>query len=164
MIELLVLDVDGCLSDGKITYTAQDDEIKSFNVKDGLAISTWIKMGRQVAIITGRDSKIVARRAKELNIQHLFQGVSKKIMTLDVLVEELGLDMNNVAAMGDDLNDFKMLEMVGRSFTPNDGVREIRNLVDTVVSKRGGDGAVREMIEMIIDEENLNEEFLSFWV
>lgn len=164
MIELLVLDVDGCLSDGKITYTANDDEIKSFNVKDGLAISTWIKMGKQVAIITGRNSKIIERRAKELNIQHLFQGVSKKIMTLDILVEELGLDMKNVAAIGDDLNDYRMLEMVGRSFTPNDGVRDITALVDTVLSKKGGDGAVREMIEIIIDEENLKEEFLSFWV
>ncbi len=164
MIELLVLDVDGCLSDGKITYSAHGDEIKSFNVKDGLAIATWIKMGKQVAIITGRESKIVERRAKELKIQHLFQGVSTKLMTLDVLVDELGLDMKNVAAIGDDLNDYKMLEMVGHSFTPDDGVRDITALVNTVLSKKGGDGAVREMIEIIIDKDNLKEEFLAQWV
>ena len=109
MIKLIVLDVDGCLTDGKITYTAEGDEIKSFNVKDGLAIKTWMRMGNDVAIITGRKSAIVKRRADELGIVHLHQGVTNKSELLARLCKELGIEASEVAAVGDDLNDYKML-------------------------------------------------------
>ena len=164
MIKLIVLDVDGCLSDGKITYTQDGIESKNFNIKDGLGISTWVKMGNQAAIITGRDSKIVERRAKELGIQHVFQGRKDKDRVLKELVASLGLDIKEVAAIGDDLNDFGMLSIVGKSFTPKNGVKEIRNLVDTVLSLDGGDGAVREMIDTLVDENNQREEFMAVWV
>ncbi len=78
MIKLIVLDVDGCLSDGKLIYSSESQESKSFNVKDGLGITTWIKLGNQVAIITGRNSNIVQRRAEELGVQHLHQGIRDK--------------------------------------------------------------------------------------
>lgn len=164
MIKLLVLDVDGCLTDGKIIYASDGSEIKNFNVKDGLAISSWIKMGYQAAIITGRDSEIVAKRAKELEISHLFQGVKDKESLLQELLERLGLKHYEVAAIGDDLNDYKMLRSVGRSFTPKDGAKEIRELVDTVLTSKGGDGAVREMIDILIDDGDLREQFMALWL
>ena len=89
MIKLIVLDVDGCLSDGKLIYSNDTIESKSFNVKDGLGITTWIKMGNEVAIITGRNSKIVEKRAKELGIKHIFQGIKDKDRVLNELVESL---------------------------------------------------------------------------
>lgn len=164
MIKLIVLDVDGCLTDGRIIYTSDGGEIKNFNVKDGLAISSWIKMGNYAAIITGRNSKIVQRRADELNIKHLFQGVKDKEKVLSELIGSLSLKNYEVGAIGDDLNDYKMLRSVGRSFAPKDAVKEIRELVDTVLTCNGGDGAVREMIDILVDEGDLREEFMAVWL
>ncbi|MCF6339709.1 MAG: HAD-IIIA family hydrolase [Sulfurimonas sp.] len=163
MIKLIVLDVDGCLTDGKIIYS-QDSESKNFNVKDGLGITSWIRLGLEVAIITGRKSKVVERRANELGIKYLYQGVKNKEKVLKELVENLGIKFYEVSTIGDDLNDYKMLNMVGRSFTPNDGMDEIKSIVNTVLSKNGGDGAVREMIDILVDENDLHEKFLSLWV
>lgn len=164
MIKLLVLDVDGCLSDGKLIYTADGVESKNFNVKDGLGISTWVKLGNQVAIITGRNSTIVERRAKELGIQHLHQGIKDKDRVLKEIVSSLGITFDEVAAIGDDLNDFNMLQLVGKSFTPKNGVKEIQATVDVVLSYDGGDGAVREMIDSIVDENNQRKEFMAVWI
>ena len=164
MIKLIVLDVDGCLTDGKIIYSSEGIESKNFNVKDGLAIATWIRMGHQVAIITGRQSDIVKRRADELGIQHLFQGIKDKDRVLKELVESLNLKFYEVGAIGDDLNDYNMLSQVGRSFTPSDGVKEIRELVKTVLTSSGGNGAVREMIDTLVDDNDQRDEFLSFWI
>ena len=164
MIKLIVLDVDGCLTDGKIIYSSDGAESKNFNVKDGLAIATWIRMGNQVAIITGRQSDIVKRRADELGIQHLFQGIKDKDRVLRELVESLGLKFYEVGAIGDDLNDYNMLKMVGRSFTPRDGVKEIQEIVKSVLTRNGGDGAVREMIDALVDDDDQRDEFLSFWI
>lgn len=164
MIKLIVLDVDGCLTDGKIIYSSDGSETKNFNVKDGLAISSWIRMGNHVAIITGRNSKIVETRANELGVKYLFQSVKDKEKVLKELIDSLGLKYYEIGAIGDDLNDFKMLSKVGRSFTPKDGVKEIRELVDTVLTCNGGDGAVREMIDILVDESDLREQFMAVWL
>ncbi len=164
MIKLIVLDVDGCLSDGKLIYDTNGGESKSFNVKDGLAITTWLKLGNEVAIITGRDSSIVARRSKELGIKHLYQGVRDKERVLTELVTSLGLKFDAVGIIGDDLNDYKMLSLAGRSFTPKNGVKEIRVLVDTILTHNGGEGAVREMIDILVNENEQREAFLSIWI
>lgn len=164
MIRLIVLDVDGCLTDGKIIYSSDGSETKNFNVKDGLAISSWIRMGNQVAIITGRNSKIVETRANELGVKYLFQSVKDKEKVLKELIDSLGLKYYEIGAIGDDLNDFKMLSKVGRSFTPKDGVKEIREAVDTVLTCNGGDGAVREMIDILVDESDLREQFMAVWL
>ena len=160
MIKLIVLDVDGCLTDGKIIYSSDGIESKNFSVKDGLGISTWIKMGNQVAIITGRNSTIVQKRADELGIQHLFQGIKDKYRVLKELAESLSLKSYEIGAIGDDLNDYNMLNLVGRSFTPNDGNKEIKSIVDTVLSANGGDGAVREMIDTLVDENDQRDTFM----
>lgn len=163
MIELIVLDVDGCLSDGKITYDINDNELKSFNVKDGLAIASWIKLGKKVAIITGRNSSIVEKRAKELHVNYLYQGIKNKKDTLDEILKKEGLGWDNVAAIGDDMNDLEVLKKVALSFTPNDGAEFLRFYVKEILCKNGGDGAVREMIDILIKHENLQEEFIKLW-
>jgi len=161
-IKLIVLDVDGTLTDGKILYGA-DTEMKAFDVKDGLAIASWIRMGRQAAIITGRRSSIVERRAKELGIAHCYQGVRHKGTMMNQLLADLELQAEEVAAIGDDLNDWSMLRIVGRSYAPSDAVAAIRQRVDRVVEASGGSGAVRAMIEELIEEEGLTQEFLALW-
>ena len=162
-IELIVLDVDGTMTDSRITYSEEGDEIKSFNVKDGLAIASWRKLGKQVAIITGRSSKIVARRAKELHIEHFYQGIHNKKEVLENLLEKLELNLDNVAAIGDDLNDLQMLKSVKISFVPRDASAYVDKIATVILSKKGGDGAVREMIENLIIKEGLEEKYLELW-
>jgi len=163
-IELIVLDVDGTMTDSHITYSEKGDEIKSFNVKDGLAIASWRKLGKQVAIITGRSSDIVARRAKELRIEHFYQGVDNKKEVLDDLLDKLDLKMENVAAIGDDLNDLIMLKVAKISFVPRDASAYVDKIATVILTKKGGDGAVREMIEYLIKKEGLEEKYLDLWV
>lgn len=162
-IELIVLDVDGTMTDSRITYSENGDEIKSFNVKDGLAIASWRKLGKQVAIITGRSSKIVARRAQELHIEHFYQGIHNKKEVLETLLEKLDLTMENVAAIGDDLNDLQMLQAAQISFVPRDASAYVDKIADVILTKKGGDGAVREMIENLITREGLEKKYLDIW-
>lgn len=165
MIELLVLDVDGTLTDGGIIYTNNGDELKTFDVADGLAIATWTKkLGKKAAIITGRNSKIVERRAKDLKIEHLYQGVHNKDEVLENILKEEGLSWNQVAAIGDDLNDYKMLKKAGLSFTPANGSKYIKEIVNIKCENYGGSGAVREMIEYIIKEDGIEEDFINAWL
>ena len=163
-IELIVLDVDGTMTDSRITYSETGDEIKSFNVKDGLAIASWRKLGRQVAIITGRSSEIVAKRAKELHIEHFYQGVHNKREVLESLLEKLDLSMDHVAAIGDDLNDLQMLKAAKISFVPRDASPYVDKIATVILTKKGGDGAVREMIERLIVQEGLEEKYLGLWL
>jgi 3-deoxy-D-manno-octulosonate 8-phosphate phosphatase (KDO 8-P phosphatase) len=159
-----VLDVDGTMTDNQITYSENGDEIKSFNVKDGLAIVSWIRLGRKVAIITGRRSKIVERRAKELRIEHFYQGCSDKLSQLRELLEKLDLTMDSVAAIGDDLNDYQMLKEAKISFVPNDATVYLDKIATVILTNKGGDGAVREMIEYLINKEGLEDKFLDLWI
>lgn len=162
-IELIVLDVDGTMTDSRITYSENGDEIKSFNVKDGLAIASWRKLGKQVAIITGRSSKIVERRAKELHIEHFYQGIHNKKEVLESLLEKLEIKMENVAAIGDDLNDLSMLKAVEISFVPRDASAYVDRIATVILTRKGGDGAVREMIEYLINKQGLEEKYLELW-
>ncbi|ADG93608.1 3-deoxy-D-manno-octulosonate 8-phosphate phosphatase, YrbI family [Arcobacter nitrofigilis DSM 7299] len=164
MIKLIVLDVDGTLTDGKIIYTNNGDEIKSFDVADGLAIAVWTKkFAKKAAIITGRKSSLVEKRAKDLNIEHLHQGVHNKDEVLEKILKAEGISWSEVAAIGDDLNDYKMLKKAGLSFTPQNGSKYIKEIVNVVCKNRGGEGAVREMMEYIFKEDGLEEEFLNLW-
>jgi len=164
MIELLVLDVDGTLTDGKIIYTSNGDELKNFDVKDGLAIASWTKkLGKKVAIITGRKSKLVANRAQELGITHLYQGVDNKDEILANILKEENLTWEQTAGIGDDLNDLKMLQKVGLSFAVANAVMDVTSICDVVCTKNGGDGAVREMIEYILNHDD-QKKLKELWV
>jgi 3-deoxy-D-manno-octulosonate 8-phosphate phosphatase (KDO 8-P phosphatase) len=163
MIELIVIDVDGTMTDGKIYYSNEGDEIKAFNIKDGLMIKSWNELGKKSAIITGRISKIVDRRAKELEITFVKQGIRNKAAALKEIIKELGIDYSNVAIIGDDMNDFSMMKLVKKSFAPVDANPFIYDFVEYPLTKRGGEGAVAEMIEVLLKEENLFEKFLDLW-
>ena len=165
MIELLVFDVDGTLTNGDITYSSSLEEFKTFNVNDGFAIVFWTKhLGKKAAIITGRESKIVEYRANELKIEYLYQNVKDKLEVLDEILKKENLNYNQVAAIGDDLNDYNMLKKVGLSFTPANGSHYLKDFVNVVCQNKGGDGAVREMLEYIFKEDGLEEEFLNAWL
>ncbi|TLD88148.1 HAD-IIIA family hydrolase [Helicobacter sp. MIT 05-5294] len=155
MIELIVLDVDGTLSDGSLIYSNEGVELKAFNVKDGLGIAAWLKLGKKVAIITGRESKLVKNRAEELKITYLKQGISNKAKALEEILKESHLTLKEVAVIGDDLNDLSMLKRVKYSFAPADAVKEVKKSVYKVLKHKGGKGAVREMIQWLIKKENL---------
>ncbi|MEA3290504.1 MAG: HAD-IIIA family hydrolase [Campylobacterota bacterium] len=165
MIELIVLDVDGTLTDGKIIYTSNGDEIKHFDVKDGLAIASWTKkFGKKAAIITGRKSELVRKRAKELGITHLYQGIDNKDDMLEEILRKENLTWAQVASIGDDLNDYKMLKRSGISFAVNDAVNDLKEIVDVVTKNSGGNGAVREMVEYILKNDNHKKELKDLWI
>lgn len=164
MVELLILDVDGTLTDGKIIYSNSGEELKNFDVKDGLAIASWTKLlNKKIAIITGRKSTLVEKRAKELGITHLYQGVDNKDEILQTILEKENLCWEQTAAIGDDLNDYKMLQKVKISFAVNDAVEDIKSSVNVVCKNKGGSGAVREMIEYIL-KYNGSKGLKELWV
>lgn len=149
-IKLIVLDVDGTLTDGKIIYGSDGTEYKSFNVKDGMGISLARKAGIEFAIITGRESKIVTRRATELNVKYVYQGVSDKSQILSEILALENCVLQEVAYIGDDLNDMYVMKAVGFAACPADASDEVKQSCQYVATKAGGDGAVREIIEHIL--------------
>ena len=164
MIQLIILDVDGTLTNGQIIYGNDGNEIKSFNVKDGLGIAAWIKLGKKVAIITGRQSKIVENRARELNITYIKQGISNKAEALKEILEESQIPLNEVAVIGDDLNDLSMFKMVHSSFAPKDSAKELTKHAKKVLKNKGGEGAVREMIDYLIQKEKLQAQLYEIFL
>jgi 3-deoxy-D-manno-octulosonate 8-phosphate phosphatase (KDO 8-P phosphatase) len=156
VIKLIVLDVDGVMTDGTITYDSEGREYKSFNVKDGYGVVKALKTGLKVAVITGRNSKMVEIRCKELGISDVFQGVDDKLEIYKALKEKYNLKDFEVAAMGDDIPDLPILEKVGLSGAPIDAVEEVKKKVSFVSRFGGGKGAVREFIDYIL-EKNKNE-------
>lgn len=157
-IRCLVLDVDGVLTKGEITYTSSGEELKTFHAKDGMGLAIAHAMGLQTAIITGRTSPIVERRAKELKISHLQMGSHNKSAGLQVVLDTLQVEQQEVAYMGDDLNDLGVMSRVGLAMTPQDGVPEIKDIAHYICQANGGEGAVREAVEYILKREGLWEE------
>lgn len=164
IIKLIVLDVDGVLTDGRLLIGSNGEEYKSFNVKDGMGISIAKHAGIEFAIITGRESNAVTIRAKELGINYVYQGISNKDEILQSLLLELNLKKEEVCYMGDDLNDLPIIMKVGISFAPSNAIDFIKSRVKFVTSTQGGEGAVREMIEKILkrqtDYNKLLEDYL----
>lgn len=149
-IRLLALDVDGVLTDGLIYYSDSGDELKAFNIKDGLGIKLLQNAGVKVAIITGRQSRIVARRAQELGIEDVVQGREDKRAALLELCQRHGLELQDCAYMGDDLPDLGAIVAAGLGMTVADGSRAVREAADWLSHCNGGCGAVREACEFIL--------------
>ena len=160
MIKLVLLDVDGTLTDGGVYHGNDGNVTKKFNVKDGYAIVNAQELGIEFGIITGKESELVRTRANELNIKYLYQGISEKTLILDEIMQITGLQKEEIAYMGDDLNDIKIMKKVGFSGTPLDGVNEAKIIADFVSTKNGGEGAVREFIETILKKDKLFQKFL----
>jgi 3-deoxy-D-manno-octulosonate 8-phosphate phosphatase (KDO 8-P phosphatase) len=150
-IKMLVLDVDGVLSDGRLYYSNSGDELKSFSIKDGLGIKLLQDAGVKVAIITGRTSEIVTRRATELGIEEIVQGREDKRHALAELCERSGINMEDCAYMGDDLPDLGAIISAGLGMTVADGAATVRQAADWTSEAKGGFGAVREACEYILE-------------
>jgi len=154
-IELLAVDVDGVLTDGAIVVNDQGVESKHFHVRDGLAYSLWHRAGKRSAILSGRRAEVVDRRAAELEITHVAQGLAEKGEPFRALLAELGLEPRQVCFVGDDLVDLPVLRAVGLAACPADAVAEVRDAVHLITSAAGGRGAVREVVEVILKVQGL---------
>ena len=150
-VELLLLDVDGVLTDGTLYYDQDGGEIKGFNTKDGFGLHLLRQAGLEVGIITARTSAALARRARDLGITRLHQGRRDKQTVFADILQETGLRPVQTAYMGDDWLDLPILQQVGLSAAPADGVAEVRQRVHYVTSRAGGRGAVRELCDLILE-------------
>jgi len=150
-IRLLICDVDGVLTDGMLSYTAKGEEIKHFNVKDGLGIRLLIHSGVEVAIITARDSEPLRRRVQDLGIKHFYPGQDDKITALQELSEKLSLESKQIAYIGDDMLDLPVMRAVGLAITVADGHSSVKHEADAVTELKGGHGAVREVADALIN-------------
>lgn len=160
-IQLLLLDVDGVLTDGSITYGNSGTELKAFNIKDGFGIRLLREAGVEVGIITARRSEAVERRAQDLKLAHLYQGVGNKIEAFAEILAAQKLTPQQVAYMGDDWLDLPLLSRVGLAVTVADGVAEVKAVAHYVTKQNGGRGAVRELCELIIEAKEKREELLA---
>lgn len=149
-IELLIVDVDGVLTDGGIVYSDSGTEWKRFHVRDGSGLNIWRKLGKRAAVITGRTSKIVEVRAAELGMSPVMQGAADKLPAYRQIVAAAGLQDEQVCYVGDDLPDLPMLVHCGLAVAVADACAEVAAAADYVTRLRGGNGAVREVIELIL--------------
>ena len=153
-IRLILLDVDGVLTDGAVVIYGDGSESKRFHIRDGIALVWAQRAGITVGLLSARNSPTTAQRAAQLGITLVHQGVSSKINTYDQIVGDMVLNDKEVAYMGDDIVDLSVLRRVGFSAAPSNAVDEVRSRVDFVTTQPGGDGAVREMVELILRAQN----------
>jgi 3-deoxy-D-manno-octulosonate 8-phosphate phosphatase (KDO 8-P phosphatase) len=147
---LLVLDVDGVLTDGRLYYADDGVELKAFNIQDGLGLRMLSASGVQVAIISGRRSKAAELRAENLGVMHVFQGVTDKLSVFEQLLSRLSLNAGAAAAIGDDLPDLPVLRRCGLAVSVPEAPGLVRDHVHYVTQRAGGRGAVRELCELIM--------------
>ncbi len=153
-LKLFATDVDGVLTDAGMYYGESGEELKKFNTRDGMGIKLLQAEGVMIAIITMEQTKIVARRAKKLGIIEVFQGAKDKVSVLAHLSEKFNIPFEQMAYMGDDVNDVGALQTVGYAAAPADCVDQVRLVVHYLCQKKGGEGAVREVIDMILAARN----------
>ncbi|MBP9153027.1 MAG: HAD-IIIA family hydrolase [Flavobacteriales bacterium] len=147
-IKFLVLDVDGVMTDGGMYYTESGDQFKKFNTKDGMGIQLAMKAGLQVAFLSsGSQAMIVRGRAKTLGVEHIYIGPRPKIDVLSEWCREFEISLNQVAYIGDDVNDLEVMEAVGFSGCPADAVEAIKLKSNVILTRKGGDACVREFID-----------------
>lgn len=154
-IKLLVCDVDGVFSDGRIYLGNDGEELKAFHTRDGLGVKALLTAGIQVAVITGRDSQIVETRMRALGVPHIYQGQHDKMQAFTDIQKACGVNNEATASVGDDLPDLPMLKASGLALTPFDGHPLLQQNADYVTTQRGGFGAVREIADLILLSQGL---------
>ena len=152
-VKLLAFDVDGVMTDGSITYDENGIEYKTFNAKDGHGLAKMARNGFVTAIITGRNNGTVDRRACDLRVTEVYQGVKNKLPILEAIMEKYGLDFSEGSYMGDDEPDICILEKVAIAACPADAVDKVKEVCNYRSSKDGGHGAVRELCDFIFDSQ-----------
>jgi len=159
-IQLLILDVDGVLTDGGIIRDDAGQQIKRFHVRDGAGIVLWRRLNKEVAIITGKESSVVTHRAEELGIEHVYQNVGNKLDVYDQLKDELGIADSQIAYIGDDLPDLPVMRRVAVPIAVADASEEVRAVAKYVTKYPGGYGAVRDGIEFLCKEMGVWQQVL----
>jgi 3-deoxy-D-manno-octulosonate 8-phosphate phosphatase (KDO 8-P phosphatase) len=159
-IQLLILDVDGVLTDGGIIRDDNGQQIKRFHVRDGAGIVLWRRLNKDVAIITGKESQVVLHRADELGIENVYQNIGNKLDAYDQLKEELGVKDSEIAYIGDDLPDLPVMRRVAVPIAVADAVEEVRAVAKYVTKFPGGYGAVRDAIEFLCKEMGIWQQVL----
>jgi len=155
-VQLVIFDVDGVFTDGRLYYGADGEELKVFHVRDGHGIKSLLQQGIQVAVISGRSSAAVSRRMQELGIRHVFQGDDDKRPILEKLLKKLALSTDQTACVGDDLADLPLMQVAGIAIAVADAQPEVRAQADWCTRSRGGEGAVREVCDLILEARNSN--------
>ena len=159
-IKVLVCDVDGVLTDGKIIYDSEGRETKNFHVQDGLGLVMMRKLGFKLAVISARPSKVATQRAKELRFDFAYIGVDSKIKAYEDLVKKLRVRDEAICFIGDDLPDLRVLKRAGLAVAVTNAVDDIKKAADYVTTKAGGEGAVREVIDLILKNQGLWDKVL----
>lgn len=162
-IELLILDVDGVMTDGSVLLDADGDEIKRFNIRDGLGIRVWLRLGFKVGVITGRSSLALTHRMMELGVEHVIQDSNDKAKDLDKLLGEADTAVACTACLGDDWPDLAMARKVGYPMAVSDADDKLKKAVAHITTRRGGHGAVREAIEHLLEAKGMMQEALALY-
>jgi len=162
-IKLLVLDVDGVLTDGGLYYDANGIVMKRFNVQDGLGIKLAQAVGLEIGVISGLNQKPVEKRVTELGIEHYFPGNHQKVPPFDEMCEKVGVKPSEAAFIGDDWIDLSVMKHAGLAMSVPNAVPEVLEAADWVSSRRGGEGAVREAIAFILKARGLFDEAMKQW-
>ena len=149
-IKILLTDVDGVLTDGGMYYTPNGDTMKKFHARDGMGVNLLKKSGVPTIIITKEKTKMVKNWAKKMNISYVYDGIQEKEKLLPEICKKYSVTSSQIAYIGDDVNDIGLLKKVGFSVTPNDGIVDVQKFVDYVCKKKGGDGVLREVADLIL--------------
>lgn len=150
-VKLLSLDVDGILTDGGLYYTENGDELRKFNVKDGMGMKKARESGVELCIISASTTNAIQERGKRLGLTHVYTGAKNKIVILQKICDELGIGLDSVAHMGDDLNDILIMEQIGTPITVADAVEAVKAKTLYITQKKGGKGAVREICDLLTE-------------
>lgn len=159
-IDVLILDVDGVLTDGTVIYTDAGQELQAFHVRDGCGLALWRKAGKRSAIVTGRGSKALERRASELSIQPVMQQIRDKAIAFAEVLQQLAIAPGKVAVVADDLPDLPMMYRAGVAFAVGDAALEVQAAADLVMRNIGGRGAVREAVEVVLKAQGMWDELV----
>ncbi|MGP7818043.1 KdsC family phosphatase [Niallia sp. 01092] len=163
-IKLIVFDVDGVLTDGRLFIGSDGTEYKAFHTQDGMGISLAHQAGIKTAIITGRKSKAVLKRAEELKIDFVYEGIMDKLTILYEIIDQIGIDLEEVCYIGDDLNDIPILKTVGFPCAPQNAIDFVKKQAKLVTKASGGNGAVREMIDFLLKQQYSEEDLLQLFL
>ena len=155
-IKLIISDVDGVLTDGGMYYDKTGEVLKKFNAKDGMGVEL-LRKKIKVVLMTKERSQIVLKRAKKIKVDQVYTGIKNKELLLPKICVKYKISKNEIAYIGDDVNDFNIMKQVGLSAVPSDGNEKIKNISDYVCKTKGGDGAFRELVDLILSNYNFKK-------
>ncbi len=154
-IKLILTDVDGVLTDGCMYYSSSGEELKKFHTRDGMAVELLLQKNIKTIIITREKSKIVISRAKKINVFKVYSGIKQKDKILNQICTKFKVTPNEIVFIGDDINDEKIMKLIGLSFAPSDATQTTKNIADIITNARGGQGVLREVTDEILLSQSI---------